>query len=289
MSDLTPGRSFDNVVRHHLSEAGGHVLVCSVGYTTHTNEQLHLRKFFKFQVTNPLAIEANVTPIPNGYLVSAEMTNQTSAALFVEQLEFSPDAAFTVQEISRQSMTSVPLPNFELPALPIIRPSGTRQALFRLQYASLASPDLTSSTLGSLKLQWRTQLGATGVHTTDALRITPRNSKPVHLLISKVPAVLRLKKAFVVEVQVINNTEDTIIPRVSMAKQQKSGASAISVIGAGGKSLKPIPSFGRSSFELVLLPLEPGLQVLTGIRLHDSLSDQTYEFNNLMTLLVERE
>jgi hypothetical protein len=25
MSDLTPGRSYDNVVRHHLSEAGGHV------------------------------------------------------------------------------------------------------------------------------------------------------------------------------------------------------------------------------------------------------------------------
>jgi hypothetical protein len=79
------------------------------------------------------------------------------------------------------------------------------------------------------------------------------------------------------------------MPRISMAKQQKSGSSGISVIGAGGKSLKPIPSFGRASFELALLPLEPGLQVLSGIRIQDSLSDQTYEFNNLMTLLVERD
>jgi trafficking protein particle complex subunit 13 len=147
-------------------------LVCSVGYTTHTHEQLHLRKFFKFQVTNPLAIEANVTPIPNGYLVSAEMTNQTSAALFIELLEFSPDAAFSAKEISRESGPTTPLTNSDLPSLPIVRPSGTRQALFRLQYTSLESPDLASSNLGSLKLQWRTQLGATGVHTTDTLRIT---------------------------------------------------------------------------------------------------------------------
>lgn len=74
-----------------------------------------------------------------------------------------------------------------------------------------------------------------------------------------------------------------------MARSPKNVQPGISLLGVGGKSLKSIPAFGKAALKLTLLPLEPGLQVLTGVRIQDSLSEQTYEFNNLMTLLIERE
>lgn len=134
-----------------------------------------MRKFFKFQVTTPLTIEANITPIPNGFLVSAEIANQTTTTMFLDKLEFSPDAAFTAKEVGRSAASSAPLANPSLTTLPLIRPNGARQSLFHLQYASLEFPDFGSASLGTLQLQWRTQLGATGVHTTDALHHTVRS------------------------------------------------------------------------------------------------------------------
>jgi hypothetical protein len=112
LAEMTPGKSFDHVIRHKLSETGGHMLVCSLSYTTHNNENLHLRKFFKFPVTSPLSIEVSTTPIPHGFVLSSDLCNKTAAGMFIESFKFIGDNNFRVTPLQKNPIpisTEVPL------------------------------------------------------------------------------------------------------------------------------------------------------------------------------------
>jgi hypothetical protein len=101
LAEMTPGKSFDHVIRHKLSEVGGHMLVCSLSYTTHSNEPLHLRKFFKFPVSSPLTIEVSATPIANGFVLTADLCNKTSSGMVIEAFDFNPEPSFHVIPIQQ--------------------------------------------------------------------------------------------------------------------------------------------------------------------------------------------
>lgn len=53
---LLPGQGIDSIVSHALEEAGQHILRVEVGYGGNGGTMKSLRKFYRFQVSNPLVI-----------------------------------------------------------------------------------------------------------------------------------------------------------------------------------------------------------------------------------------
>ncbi len=57
--ELQPDQGIDSIVSHTLEEAGQHILRVEVGYGGTGGTMKSLRKFYRFQVSNPLAISDN--------------------------------------------------------------------------------------------------------------------------------------------------------------------------------------------------------------------------------------
>ncbi|KAG0240895.1 hypothetical protein BGW41_006551 [Actinomortierella wolfii] len=60
---LEAGKTNEMIVSHEIKELGIHILVCSVQYTTLDGQQKSFRKFYKFQVMNPLSVKTKVNQI----------------------------------------------------------------------------------------------------------------------------------------------------------------------------------------------------------------------------------
>ncbi|KAF9585799.1 hypothetical protein BGW38_000699 [Lunasporangiospora selenospora] len=57
---LESGKTNEMIVSHEIKELGTHILICSVQYTTLDGQQKSFRKFYKFQVLNPLSVKTKV-------------------------------------------------------------------------------------------------------------------------------------------------------------------------------------------------------------------------------------
>ncbi|ORZ15519.1 hypothetical protein BCR41DRAFT_306088, partial [Lobosporangium transversale] len=57
---LESGKTNEIIVSHEIKELGTHILVCSIQYTTLDGQQKSFRKFYKFQVMNPLSVKTKV-------------------------------------------------------------------------------------------------------------------------------------------------------------------------------------------------------------------------------------
>lgn len=58
--EIPPGKGVDTIVSHPLEEIGQHILRVEVGYSTSDGTLKTLRKFYRFQVSNPFIINEQV-------------------------------------------------------------------------------------------------------------------------------------------------------------------------------------------------------------------------------------
>ena len=54
---LSAKQTLDKVVHYELKDTGMHILSCLALYTDPTGEKKHFKKFYKFQVNNPLKMK----------------------------------------------------------------------------------------------------------------------------------------------------------------------------------------------------------------------------------------
>ncbi|KAF9931635.1 hypothetical protein FBU30_009811 [Linnemannia zychae] len=122
---LESGKTNEMIVSHEIKELGIHILVCSIQYTTLDGQQKSFRKFYKFQVLNPLSVKTKVnqsTPgsmvppqDPNGQqagatalqvsnggrvLLEAMIQNVSGVTMWMERMRFEAADAFTVQDLN---------------------------------------------------------------------------------------------------------------------------------------------------------------------------------------------
>ena len=84
---LDPNEAVDVVVKHTLTELGTHTLRVSVQYSSrHFGESKTLRKFYRFNVLQPLLILSSGTDIGDRILVQSLVTNTTKSPLFIEEV-----------------------------------------------------------------------------------------------------------------------------------------------------------------------------------------------------------
>ncbi|KAM9991304.1 hypothetical protein ACTFIZ_004697 [Dictyostelium cf. discoideum] len=97
---FNPGFSSDFVVQREVKESGINILVCAVNYTTPEGEQKKFRKYFKFQVLNPLVLKTRIHNLPNVVFLEACLENATQGSLFIESILFEPIEHFNSKDIS---------------------------------------------------------------------------------------------------------------------------------------------------------------------------------------------
>lgn len=84
---LNPNAAVDVVVKHTLTELGTHTLRVSVQYSNRfSSEAKTLRKFYRFNVLQPLQIVSSGIDLGDNILVQSLITNTTKSPLFIEEV-----------------------------------------------------------------------------------------------------------------------------------------------------------------------------------------------------------
>ncbi|OLY79220.1 Trafficking protein particle complex subunit 13 [Smittium mucronatum] len=95
-------------IKHEIKELGMHVLISTIKYLDHLQQQKSLRRVFKFQVENPLSIKTktNYNPTnPDIFFLEVQVQNQTDKKMYIDRLNFDPHGDFTVISLNPFSST----------------------------------------------------------------------------------------------------------------------------------------------------------------------------------------
>ncbi|KXN90469.1 hypothetical protein AN958_04141 [Leucoagaricus sp. SymC.cos] len=194
---LSTGDTLECIIDHEIKELGQHVLACAVTYRLPPNIRpipgasedsddptlQTFRKFYKFIVTNPLAVKTKVHSVrsPTALLTPSErekiflevhIQNVTQETMHFERLSFEPTEEWEVQDPNvtddNQSIFSG--------SIALMNPQDVRQYVFILSPTStsilrpLAVPTPGSIfPLGRLNIIWRSLYGEPGRLLTSTL------------------------------------------------------------------------------------------------------------------------
>lgn len=77
----------DMVVQHNLTELGIHTLRVSVQYMlSPTSETKTLRKFYRFNVLQPLTVTSYFVEVDNKPLIQCQVSNATKTPIYIEEV-----------------------------------------------------------------------------------------------------------------------------------------------------------------------------------------------------------
>lgn len=102
--DVAPGDGVDAIVSRSLEEAGQHILRVEVGYLTSEGMNKTLRKFYRFNVSSPLAIrEMTVRSGDDSCFVSLAVENVSQQAMTVSSATFETPPGLVSERIGGTS------------------------------------------------------------------------------------------------------------------------------------------------------------------------------------------
>jgi len=180
--ELSPGKGLDAIVSHSLEESGQHILRVEVGYASNDGSVKTLRKFYRFHVSNPLAVtEATFRSSNASCFVSISLSNNGEAmrgGLTICEAEFEASSALSAEQISRG------VQSYETE-----RPSGARifdasgrlevrqtlRYLFKVFRRSDAGTKVFAAgdELGKFRFRWRKACGELGIMCSKSIHCPP--------------------------------------------------------------------------------------------------------------------
>jgi hypothetical protein len=84
---LSAGETFDMIVQQTLTELGIHTLRVSVQYLLAPNTEIKtLRKFYRFNVLQPLVISSSFVEVNGKPMVQCEVTNATKSPIYIDDV-----------------------------------------------------------------------------------------------------------------------------------------------------------------------------------------------------------
>jgi hypothetical protein len=302
---LEPRDSMELVVQHDIKELGVHILVCTVQYGTPLGEKRFFRKFYKFQVLNPLAVRTKVSSLQDGkVLLEVQVQNMTTANMFFEAMKFEPNDPFTCTDLNYLQGTPpnpfIPLTqpdiDHQLAAVSLnpldsigrhplevgghakvpgvfsvfgtdglLQPQDVRQYLYLLQPISSESSSVAQ--LGKLDISWTTPFGETGrLQTSQLVRKVPP-TEPLDAQVSHVPNDVVLERPFSCKILLRNNTPaETMKVTVQGVTSKTAG---ILWCGSTCKFIGDLAPGETREVSLDFLPVQLGLHKIASLKLVD--------------------
>ncbi|KAG0005283.1 hypothetical protein BGZ80_008337 [Entomortierella chlamydospora] len=257
---LESGKTNEMIVSHEIKELGIHILVCSIQYTTLDGQQKSFRKFYKFQVLNPLTVKTKVNHPTSGtpaqpqdgnnsavvsqgvskgglVLLEAMVQNVSGVTMWMEKMRFEVADAFTVKDLNivieeddddgegdekgaGSHDKSGPVSIFG--KHDYFAPNDVRQYLYVL--TPKPGKELmakTTNVLGKMDIVWRSQFGETGRLQTSQLTRKPMPLEEISVQVVKVPEKIRLEEIFTIEIVVKNQSQGGPTQNQQQQQQQQ--------------------------------------------------------------------
>ncbi|XP_065206619.1 trafficking protein particle complex subunit 13 [Planococcus citri] len=276
-SVLKPKQTLDEVIHHEVKEIGTHILVCEVTYLN----RLSFRKFFKFQVLKPLDVKTKFyTAESDDVYLEAQIQNITNGPICLEKVTLEATDYFKVSDLNKiESKCSV------FGNVNVVDKDASRQYLYCLspQQDSISISKVKSEAIsvGILDIVWRSNLGERGHLQTSTLQTMRTDRGDIRLSLSELPNIVFLEKPFKFVCKISNISDREINLSMSLEEMKN-----LVWCGTSGKLLDTILPFQCTEIQLNLIPLDIGLQEISGIRLKDTVSQQSYKFDNLAEVFV---
>ena len=222
-------QTLDRIIEYDLKDVGIHILICSALYTDSSGERKYFRKFFKFQVNNPLSMKSKTHALAphNEVLVETQLQNAMPRQLFLKSIDFRPAPQFEVVSLNSFPPAfaapplggegggggkgggsgegaggeggggvcgAVGLPTFG--HLAYLKAGDTQQYMFRLKGKVPAAQLRQVSTLGRMDVQWCTAMGEAGRLQSNTVQRKLPTARGVEVSIVSVPSEVPLETPF---------------------------------------------------------------------------------------------
>eukprot|EP01039_Chlorochromonas_danica_P005019 gene5019-5511_t len=207
--------SSEVVIQYHLSELGTHTLRVSVQYSLAYNAEIKtLRKFYRFNVLNPLLVLSSYMEVNQMPMVQCQVTNSTKSPIYLEEMTFvsrDKDAVFT----PLHKFTKINDPKSELTNddIMILQPDESYAFAFMCTFVE----SLVDRVAGYPLIKWCNSLGDTAVFRGDETTIKsgflPTASLPQHVkgFLLEAPGVVFEDDTFEIIVR-LNNSSNRDMP-----------------------------------------------------------------------------
>uniref|UniRef100_A0A915AJ06 Trafficking protein particle complex subunit 13 n=2 Tax=Parascaris univalens TaxID=6257 RepID=A0A915AJ06_PARUN len=279
---LQPGEILGDIISHEIKEVGQHILVCAVTYKTPADEKMYFRKFFKFPVTKPIDVRTKFYNAENNDVyLEAQIQNTSATPMILEKVVLEPSDFYTSIEIPPPVLLSESSKKqFYL------NPKDIRQYLYCLR-PKTADYSLNyyrgGTSIGKLDMVWRTSMGERGRLQTSALQRMAPGYGDLRLTVERIPATAKIRQAFEVVCRLHNCSERSLDLVLTL---DGSLQPALIFCTASGVQLGQLPPNNTVDFTLELLPITPGLQPISGIRVSDTFLKRTYEHDDIAQVFV---
>ena len=291
---LMPHQSSEFMLHHEIKELGIHILVCSVHYSPSTlpstsnsikdSQKTFFRKFFKFQVLNPLSVKTKLHTLEHGVTyLEIQVQNLATIALFVEKLDLKPSSAFQSTSLVQYQDKDSDVP--ELFNGLLLQPQDIRQYLFILKPSNPNDTNLATD-LGHLDISWRTNMGQHGHLETAPLIRKEYPISPVQVSLLNLPLSVEPQKLVKLKFKIQNNLDGQKMNLSLKFKINKSDP--IVLVGSESIDLGVVNGLDNTECEFDFLPLESGIHILPPLLINDSLSSFSLDLTNLGYIYVSQ-
>lgn len=281
--ELHPQQTLDDVIHHEVTEVGVHILVCEVSYSTTSNIRLSFRKFFKFQVLEPLDVKTKFYNAESDEVyLEAQVQNITSGPICLEKVTLESSHLFSVT-----SLNSAVDGESIFGRVNVLQPHASRQFLYCLAPQAALTSDLRllsgATNVGKLDIVWRSNLGGRGRLQTSQLQRMAPDYGDIRLSIQEIPNIVYLEEVFAIVFKIINTCERSLELLLELEHNVNSG---LVWCGISGKQQSEIEPGGHILFKLNMIPIEAGLQNVSGVRFTDTFLKRTYEYDDFAQVFV---
>ncbi|KAJ3267932.1 hypothetical protein HDV01_003718 [Terramyces sp. JEL0728] len=267
---LLPRQSQEFILHHDIKEMGIHILVCSVHYTpSHDKTRKFFRKFFKFQVLNPLSVKTRVNTLDDKIVLENQIQNLGSVNLFIDSLKFAENDLFVKESFNAD--------------IKLLQPQDILQQMFILSpkvegdISTIVSPNL-----GRLDIHWKSTLCEPGhLQTSQLVRKVPIIN-PFTITVLETP-VVKIQEPFKLQLRLRNNLSGE---RLRLSVHGTTKMQNILLLGLNDHQVGTVDAGGYIDFELQFIALSSGLQTLSGLTVNEKISGVKLELDNLATINV---
>ncbi|KAI3829296.1 hypothetical protein L1987_03416 [Smallanthus sonchifolius] len=281
---IRAGGRYDFIVEHDVKELGAHTLVCTAQYSDGDAERKYLPQYFKFMVSNPLSVRTKVRVVKETTYLEACLENNTKSNLYMDQVDFEPASnrsAILLKADSHHSEKSVSTREIFRPPILIKFGGGIHNYLYQLKSlldGSAPTKFEGSNVLGKLQITWRTNLGEPGRLQTQQIIGNLIIQREIELKAMKVPSVIILEKPFTVSLSLTNLTENKLGPfEVFLSLSDSQEEKTLVGIGLKKMALPQVEAFTSLDFQMNLIPMEAGMQKISGITLFNTTEKKIYD------------
>lgn len=288
---LNPNQSIDMVVQHTLGETGTHTLRVSVQYMDHkAGEMKPFKKFYRFNVLNPLQIKTICTDMGDRYLIQCLIKNCTKSMLYLEDVSISsPQKDIEITGIMERNLTDC-TDSDSLPVGRLMNPDIIPSLLTEDTYAFAFSAKKPLGhgqsivSLGVPEVRWCSCMGEHGYLRGDevfpsmnftralvssgntTINSIPETVRTIRIICVNSPSNAIVNSPFSVHIRVVNDTGRSI--RLQLQNKDNaitSGDSGLIVCGLSKINIGLLKVAEMVDTTILLFPLSAGLYIIRSL------------------------